>query len=199
MLLMSDENENIEGTNLSVPETKPVDLPKIGVNEGYKTSQGQLTILFTMFAMILSAFGYSNWTADKMQNTYDAIMVIGTTLAPLVGMVINLWNYTNSRGKTASNSIWATALLNTNSTEPLPEIRGLKIPWGKIGRVAGRIADPVLRSGVVPGGAIGASILENLTQKQIHTAGQPVENDIKQIREDLNQVIEYLKQRDGLE
>lgn len=108
---MQNNSENmIEGQLL---ETVPADLPQISPKPGYKTSQGQLTALFTVASMALAFFGYSSWTPEKLDNIYQTISQVLVIIGPLLALIPVLKNYINSRGKIQSNSIWASAAVAT--------------------------------------------------------------------------------------
>ena len=100
------------GSETGSPETSPNDLPKIGVKNGWATSQGQLTALFVVANMAFSYFGYNKITPDKMQTWYDAIGPLLSTVVPLLANIPVLIHYIISRGKLYSNSMKATAFIN---------------------------------------------------------------------------------------
>lgn len=91
------------------------------IKPGWQTSEGQLTALFAIVAMVLAAIGFKSATPDKIQNVYELAMQSLSTLGPIVAAGGVLWNYITSRGKTKSNSIWATAAIQN----PMVENSGL--------------------------------------------------------------------------
>lgn len=137
-----------------LPQTEPADLPKIGVTPGWKTSQGQLTALFVAVAAILSLLGW-HYTPEQLQSWWDAGAAILKTIGPLLTAVPILINYINSRGKIASNQVWATATMNN----PLISNKNIDMQGlAAAGFDIGGIADIVRGVGQVAGGKTGKTI-----------------------------------------
>lgn len=117
-----EEDGPIAGEKL---ESEPVDLPKLLPKAGYKTSQGQLTVVFALVSFILSALGFK-YSSDDVNNLYVMIQNIVTVVGPLLALIPVLITYINSRGKIQSNQLWASASLSNGgvtSSGPLPTIR----------------------------------------------------------------------------
>lgn len=105
-LEFDDKANRIDGELLSSDGPPAMD---INVISGWKTSSGQMTAVFTVVCLLLSAFGYTKLTPDKLTTVYDAVMNIITVAGPVIAGALSLINFTNSRGKIASNAIWATS------------------------------------------------------------------------------------------
>lgn len=148
--------------------------PKVEVKPGYQKSEGQLTILFVMVAAVMSLLGFK-YSPLQVQNAYEAIQTLIYTLGPLLAAVPILKNYINSRGKIASNSVWANAgLLNPAVSKDGVSPMALGLLGGKfdLGSILGGKdwKDPKryidigkLASGVIPGGAVAGKILDTVT------------------------------------
>jgi hypothetical protein len=127
----------------------PPDAPSVGPKSGWKTSEGQMTFLFTIAALVLSYFKI-NMSSDQIHNGYDLVMSVIGQLGPMFAAGMALWQYIKSRGKLKSNSVNATAaLMGAHGM-----VGG---PWGsliKVGKVIGS-------SGIIPGpaGKIASDIL----------------------------------------
>lgn len=99
----------IEGQLL---ESKPLDLPQLAPKPGFKTSQGQLTAVFALVALVLSLLGFK-YSSDDVANAYAMVQNIVQVIGPIITLVPVLIAYINSRGKIQSNSLWASASLST--------------------------------------------------------------------------------------
>lgn len=98
------------------PQTKPNDLPSISPKPGWQTSQGQLTGVFGVVALLLSFLGWK-FSSDDVMNMYQLIQNAITVIGPLVVFAKVLYEYINSRGKIQSNAMWATASLSTGNAQ----------------------------------------------------------------------------------
>jgi hypothetical protein len=85
--------------------------PQVSVKPGWQTSQGQMTGLFTVAALLLSALGF-HYSAAQISGGYDALLHLGQTLGPILALIPVLTNYINSRGKITSNTAWANAAIH---------------------------------------------------------------------------------------
>ena len=140
-------------------ETEPTTtggLATIGVKPGWQTSQGQLTAVFVVGAMILAFFGVRT-TPDKLQNWYDVGVFLLPYVLPLLGSIPLLNKYIESRGKEKSNAIWATATVNAAKEAGIDgPILGASL-LGLSGKPSlkdfGSIAGAVINSGLIPGKA----------------------------------------------
>jgi hypothetical protein len=155
--------------------------PKVEVKPGYQKSEGQLTILFVMVAAFMSLLGFK-YSPLQVQNAYEAIQTLTYTLGPLLAAVPILKNYINSRGKIASNSVWANAgLLNPAVSKDGVSPMALGLMGGKFdlgGILGGKDwKDPKryidlgkIASGVIPGGGAAGKILDAVTGGSGQTA-----------------------------
>ena len=153
---MSDIFDSNNETALEEPITRPSDLPAIGVQPGWKTSEGQLTFLFVIGAFVLTRVFKREVTADQVQGIYGTIVTLIEQIGPIIAAAGVLWNYITSRGKTKSNAINATAavalkgdllgkMLGGSSWKDPDRYIGLgKIAGGLLPGPAGKIADKIL-------------------------------------------------------
>jgi len=107
-----DEGMNETGPKGALLESKPLDLPQLAPKPGFRTSQGQLTAVFSFAALILSAVGFK-YSSSDVENLYVMIQNVITVVGPLLALIPVLINYINSRGKIQSNALWASASLST--------------------------------------------------------------------------------------
>jgi hypothetical protein len=122
------------------------------VKPGYKTSEGQFTLLFVVLAGIMALFGYKT-TPDHLQSAFDSAVAIAKTLGPLVAVAPVLFNFITSRGKLKSNAINASAAvgLARNNVSAVGLLGGaFKKPGTYID-----LAKVIAGSGVIPGKAGG--------------------------------------------
>lgn len=106
--------ESIE-TKLDTMREKGQAHPSLHAKAGWKTVEAHMALLFTAIAAIAALFGYRNVTPEKLQNVYELIMGLVTTLGPLgvAGGVV--WNLITSRGKFESNKVKAQAALGATN------------------------------------------------------------------------------------
>lgn len=119
-----------EGDTGTIPE-----IPSVTVKSGWKTSQGQMTGLFTLVCLILSIFGFQT-QPDDITNWVDRIEGIVAAILPLLISVAPLMSYITSRGKTASNALNANAAIKVAAMTPVdPATLGLadKVRGGLVG------------------------------------------------------------------
>jgi hypothetical protein len=95
------------GTSSSETLVDP-SVPRVDSKPGYQTSQGILTGISVIAAFVLSFLGF-HFTPAQIQGVGEGIVHLGTSLGPLVALIPILTNYINSRGKIASNTVWANA------------------------------------------------------------------------------------------
>jgi hypothetical protein len=183
---LADENNGfIEGELL---ESKPQSLPTLSPKSGYKTSQGQLTVLFMVASMVLGYFGW-NKSAQDIQNGYDLVVHLVETVGPLLSAALVLWNYINSRGKIQSNSLWASAAISVANAQPgqLAQIRGFS--GGKLDKILGGIGQ-----GIKIGGALGVPGLDKV-QSGIEALGPGQSTDYSDELEQLGKNDTFLNNR----
>ena len=94
---MNDETESGNST----PTDPPVLLTQ---PHGLTTSSGQLTVTITLVCTILAALGF-HFSPDQFLTWFDAAEHWATIATPIVVMLIQIFNFTNSRGKIASNTV----------------------------------------------------------------------------------------------
>lgn len=153
----SVESQGPQNTGQSDPQTNPTNLPSVGTTPGYKTSEGQLTIVFVALAFVFSYFGW-NVSQDQIHTGYDMIISLVEKMGPIVSAGLVLWNYITSRGKMKSNAINATAAMAVGLKS------GGGFPWGTLLNI-GKAVAPAL-----PGtaGRVAGSILgDDVTNSQV--------------------------------
>lgn len=107
---MSQESDTVFGRQAQEPDPA-VDpaVPSISIKPGWQTSQGQMTALFVFLLVTLAGLFGWDMTEDKAQATVEAVTKGLVALGALLAAWRQLQAYTNSRGKTYSNAIWANA------------------------------------------------------------------------------------------
>lgn len=95
-------------------------IPADNVKPGWMTSEGQLTGIFVLAGIALSAVGL-HYTPDQIHGYFDAIMGFVKIVGPLAAVIPVAWNYITSRGKTKSNAINAAASVVRAQTEAQAE------------------------------------------------------------------------------
>lgn len=154
------EERDIFGTGETTLEelnVQPEGMPAIEPKSGWKTSEGQMTFLFVVAAMVFAWFKVPV-SAEQLQTGYGMVVGLIEQIGPIAAAAIALWNYITSRGKTKSNAIHATAAvaLKGDIFGSLLGGKSWKDPDRYIGM--GRIA---AESGIIPGpaGKIAGKIL----------------------------------------
>lgn len=111
-------NENTVGSN----QTPDQPSPQLQAVPGYQTTSGQFTALFTVVALFLGLLGF-HYSPDQVESWVALVNKIAVTLGPILAIVPVLWNYVNSRGKIASNTLMANATVLA-AKEQGPSVQG---------------------------------------------------------------------------
>lgn len=181
-----NSNMNEELTPLSEAQYQPP--AQLQPKPGYLTSQGQLTAVLTVISMLLAVFGY-NVQPETMDNWITLVNSWAVTLLPLLTGLFAVINYTNSRGKVASNTLWANAAVQaatvTGTPVPLGGQKWWKDPnfWGGVAKVAapmipgpaGDIVGGVLHGGVSEGKEANV-LAEGFTEEELRILKKLLKN-----------------------
>lgn len=140
------ETENMQQALVPAVLTQP---------NGFSTSSGQLTITITLFCIIAAAFGF-HFSPEQFDTWFSAAEHWATIATPIVVMLIQIFNFTNSRGKIISNTVNANAAIQTAA---LTGVNTLVSP-GSIAGVAGGIGNSLgILHNERSGGSIQGSLL----------------------------------------
>lgn len=92
--------------------TSDFDVSALRAKSGWRTSQGALTALVVIGAVLHLAFG-PTFTPERLQTTAAAIFAFAERLGPIVAAATLLIRYVDSRGKIQSNELWANAAVRS--------------------------------------------------------------------------------------
>jgi hypothetical protein len=109
---MTLENQVLPQT---VGEITATDPPVISPKPGWETSEGQITAVVSAVLTVLTGLGIFHITQDQANSVLQLIHDLFAVIVPVAGVVLILWNYITSRGKTKSNAINATAAVQVAS------------------------------------------------------------------------------------
>lgn len=147
----------------------------------YKTTEGQLTIVFTLVSLILAWFGVTA-SAEQMQSYLDVIVRIAEIAVPIIAALVGVNNLVNSRGKIESNTIVADAQMKAASISAgTADINLGGLVTGKIWK------DPKTYIGI-------ASIVADILSKKKQPDVVPAPKESRPSVSDIDAEIERLKQ-----
>jgi hypothetical protein len=176
-------------------------IPGPSYRRGWKTSQGQMQGLVTVACLVLALLGF-HYTPTQVAGVVNLVLHLGTILGPLVVWAWTHVNYTNSRGKIESNSLWATAQMNTppeglGFASNMNTARGISV-GGLAGSLFGGtgLKDPATLSGLaqtigkLAGGKTGQTI-------DTVTGGTQIQALTSQVQQGFEAVGEKLADHEG--
>lgn len=110
---------------INEPTLEFIGTEPIKPKDGWKTSQGQLTAIFTIVCLVLAWFGI-NTTPDQLDSWVTIINNICDTILPIIVAGVTLIQYIISRGKIQSNTINANAAVQVaQASTPTPALVSL--------------------------------------------------------------------------
>lgn len=113
--------------NYDMPEGQQPEMsmtvPDFNVTPGWKTSQGQMTGIFTVICMVLAVFGYTI-QPESIVDWVTRIETIALAIIPILTALFSIITYINSRGKIASNAINAKAHVMASAASSPPQVLG---------------------------------------------------------------------------
>jgi hypothetical protein len=100
------QNENTVAGN----QTPEQPSPQIQVTPGLQTSSGQFTAIFGLVSVIMSLVGYK-YSPAQIENWVELVNNFVIILGPFIAFIPVLMSYITSRGKIASNTVKANAVI----------------------------------------------------------------------------------------
>lgn len=108
--------EDIRETEVLLEFAEP---EQIKPKDGWKTSQGQLTALFTVVCLVLAWFGIQT-TPEQLDSWVTIVNNVCDTILPIIVAGVTLIQYIISRGKIQSNTINANAAVKVAQASAVP-------------------------------------------------------------------------------
>lgn len=163
---MQSENEVMQTGSL---EAAPPDLSIISPKAGWQTSEGQIVAFLSAALAVLAFLGF-HFSPEQVQSWMDLLHQVFVIIGPIAGIIGLVWPYIISRGKTKSNAINASALINAATAVQGPPI-GQIATLGGIGSLLGgknwkdpqrylNIVKDINATGLLPGSPIIGEVLK---------------------------------------